>query len=100
MYNARCAETLVEKKRVPQRPQQVMQGPLATAWDGLQDSLSVLTRNSLFFKLALTMAASGVVFESLQDLLFNYLMLTLNFTAASNAIVMVLLGICGLLVQV
>ena len=35
-----------------------------------------------------------------QDLLFNYLELTLGFGAKEQAQVMVLLGLCALLVQV
>jgi hypothetical protein len=59
----------------------------------------VLVRSRLFFQLAVIMAISGMVFECLQDILFNYLDLTLSFGAADNARVIVVLGISALLVQ-
>lgn len=73
---------------------------ICTVWEGYKDSLSVLTRNQLFFKLALIMAASGIVFECIMDLLFNYLIVTMGFQAEQNGNVLMILGICGLIVQV
>lgn len=71
-----------------------------TMLEGLKDSLSVLTRSQLFFKLALIMAATGIVFECIMDLLFNYLSFTMSFGASQFSSVMIVLGVSGLLVQV
>jgi Na+/melibiose symporter-like transporter len=73
---------------------------LHTHWIGLKESLAVLTRNQLFFKLALIMAASGIVFECTNDLIFNYLIVTMGFSASQNSNVLMLMGISSLLVQV
>ena len=52
------------------------------------------------FKLALIMAATGIVFECIMDLLFNYLSFTMSFGASQLSSVMIVLGVSGLLVQV
>ena len=44
--------------------------------------------------------ASGLVLECLQDLMFNYFMVTLGFGAADNAKILTLVGVSGLIVQV
>lgn len=68
--------------------------------DGLKDTLSVLRRSELFAKLAVVMMVSGIVFECIQDLLFNYLIITMGFGASDNARILMTIGLCGLAVQV
>jgi hypothetical protein len=75
-------------------------GVLQSVGRGLSDTLSVLTRSQLFFRLAMITMASGFVMESLQDLIFNYFMITIGFGAADNARLLTLLGLLGLPVQV
>lgn len=67
---------------------------------GLKDTLSVLRRSELFAKLAIVMMVSGIVFECIQDLLFNYLIITMGFGASDNAGILIAIGLCGLAVQV
>lgn len=67
---------------------------------GLKDTLSVLRRSELFAKLAIVMMVSGIVFECIQDLLFNYLIITMGFGASENAGILMAIGLCGLAVQV
>lgn len=100
-----AAETLTDDVKVAKVTMSSSSAPLTvssalqTLWAGLKDSLAVLTRSQLFFKLALIMAASGIVFECIQDLLFNYLIITMGFGASQNANVLMVLGISSLLVQ-
>eukprot|EP00892_Ulva_mutabilis_P007174 jgi/Ulvmu1/4829/UM020_0115.1 len=66
---------------------------------GLRETLAVLRRSELFAKLAIVMMVSGIVFECIQDLLFNYLIITMGFAASDNARILIVIGICGLGVQ-
>lgn len=66
----------------------------------LSGTLSVLRRSELFAKLAIVMMVSGIVFECIQDLLFNYLIITMGFGASDNARILVTIGVCGLAIQV
>lgn len=97
------AETLPQSKRA--QTLEEASSPTAAvrpraALSGLRDTLAVLVRSRLFMQLALIMALSGLVFECVQDILFNYLQLTLGFGAADNARIIVVVGLGGLLVQV
>lgn len=67
---------------------------------GLKDTLSVLRRSELFTKLAIVMMVTGIVFECIQDLLFNYLIVTMGFGASDNSTVLIAIGLCALAVQV
>lgn len=108
LFGCRCvnvaAETLTDEavaihtKSSPTAPLTISSS-FQTLLGGLKESLSVLTRSQLFFKLALIMAATGIVFECIMDLLFNYLILTMGFGASQISNVLMVLGICGLFVQ-
>lgn len=77
-----------------------MSSALQTLCQGLNDSLAVITRSQLFFKLALIMAATGMVFECIMELLLTYLSFTMSFGPSQNASILIVLGVSGLLVQV
>lgn len=67
---------------------------------GLTETVAVLTRNGLFLRLTLITMASGLVIECMQDLLFNYFMITMGFGSADNSRILTVLGALGLGVQV
>ena len=96
------AETLPPGKRaqaLERTPPAAALQPQA-ALVALRDTLAVLFRSRLFMQLALIMALSGMVMECVEDILFNYLNLTLGFDASDNARVLILLGVGAVLVQV
>lgn len=75
-------------------------GAAQSVMRGLRDTFAVLTRSQLFFRLAIVTMASGFVMECLQDLVFNYLMISMGFGASENSRILILLGLLGLPVQV
>jgi len=73
-----------------------------SAWATLCDSvtaLTILNRSPLFRRLSLLIMLSSMCSGGLQEFLFQYLQITLNFQAKDQAGLLVILGIGGVFVQ-
>lgn len=104
---ATCAETL-RRSQEPDAPAKETasraSGSLgergASFWATAKGSFVVICRSRLFLQLAAIIALSGMAMECLQDLLFNYLQVTLAFGPKQLATILAELGIGGFLCQV
>ncbi|KAK9805583.1 hypothetical protein WJX72_006405 [[Myrmecia] bisecta] len=68
---------------------------LAGRWAAMR----ILGRSSLFIKLTICVMLSGVVAEGLSDLLIQFFQIKLGFTTQDQAMVFIVYGGCGLLVN-
>jgi hypothetical protein len=71
-----------------------------SAFLSLQRSWALINSCSLFKKLALCVAITGMVQEGIQDLLVQYLQLTTGFTTADQGLLFMIIGAANLVVQV
>jgi hypothetical protein len=66
----------------------------------LGKSWALINSCSLFQKLALCVAITGIVSEGIQDLLVQYLQLVVGFNTADQALLFTIIGAANLVVQV
>jgi hypothetical protein len=66
----------------------------------LGKSWALINSCSLFQKLALCVAITGIVSEGIQDLLVQYLQLVVGFNTADQALLYTIIGAANLVVQV
>jgi hypothetical protein len=63
-------------------------------------SWALINSSSLFQKLALCVAITGIVSEGIADLLVQYLQLVVGFNTADQALLYTIIGAANLVVQV
>ncbi|KAK9805503.1 hypothetical protein WJX72_001711 [[Myrmecia] bisecta] len=68
---------------------------LAGRWAAMR----ILSRSPLFIKLTVCLMLSGVVAEGLQDLLIQFFQIKLGFTTQDQAMVFIVYGGCGLVIN-
>lgn len=66
---------------------------------GFVKCYKIINKNRLFQKLAFCMAVSGIIAEGIQDLLVQYLQLTVDFTPQDQGLLFTIIGAGNLLVQ-